>query len=283
MVNPFQTAPRCVQWAAIILCANPVFQFVVALNVVSSANIVSLAPNLVMSMVVPLIFGFGLLFGVNLARLLFAVLMIYMIATKAMVLQRFGINSLSPVYDLTTLAAPCIAVGLCFRPEANRYFSGEKAAESKVQAPAPDAALNPAPTASPDGKAWINLGLLAVAASVSFMVIKHFTPSLENAGIRSPEIDRIYEVSYERGMANNCRMLATAMNQFFLDRPTLNNVAFTDLVGPDKFILRFTPIAGETYPAEFTRDGNMVVILRDGAHLVYNPNTGETTRLPAAQ
>jgi hypothetical protein len=42
MRNPFQIAPRCVQWAAVTLLALPVFNIVVALNVTSFGRFLSL-------------------------------------------------------------------------------------------------------------------------------------------------------------------------------------------------------------------------------------------------
>jgi len=272
MIKPTRTAPRCVQWAAVILVAIPVFSLVVAFNVTSFERLLSQWPILLPSLGFQIALGIGLIYGINLVRLLFAGLVIWAAATEVFVLYYNGFSSMSLVANITPQVGPFIALGLCFLPAANRFFSGKESAENKVAEP------------STTSNTFVIIGLLAIVLLVGLVAVRHFSPLLENASVTSreqqEEHDRIYQEAYEREMVNNCRMLATAMNQFFFEQPTLTKATYADLVGPNKFIGGITPVAGEKYPSEFVREGKLIVVLHDGARLEYNPNTGETNRRP---
>jgi len=217
--------------------------------------------------------GVGLFYGINLVRLLLAGLVIWAVATEVFVLNYLGFNSMSLVADITPRVAPFIALGLCFLPAANRFFSGKAPNENKIEEPVRTS------------KAFTLIGLLAIVFLVGLRVIRHYSPLLENASFTSREEkeahDRIYQEAYEREMVNNCRMLATSMNQFFSEQDTLTKATYSDIVGPNKVVGEIVPVAGETYPSELIRDGELIVILRDGARIVYDTKTGETKRFPA--
>jgi hypothetical protein len=129
------------------------------------------------------------------------------------------------------------------------------------------------------GKVWIILGLLAVVAGVALVTIKHFALSPKNVSI--PNI--VSRIENEGYIVGNCYMLSKFTNQYFSAHPTLNKAPLYELVGPGKYIDVIAPVAGERYPSEVTRDGDITVVLRDGASFVFNPNTGKKTYLPAAQ
>jgi len=110
------------------------------------------------------------------------------------------------------------------------------------------------------------------------VTVKHYALSLENASVHNVVI----RMETEGYIVANCRMLANFTNRYFGEHPTLNKAHLYDFVGPGKYIDVIAPVAGEGYPSEVTRDGDITVVLRDGASFVFNPTTGEKTYVPAA-
>ena len=95
MRNPFQIAPRCVQWAAVTLVALPVFNIVAALNVTSFGRFLSLWRITLPNLGVQLGLAVGLLFGLNLVRILFAGLMVWMAAAEVFAWHYNGFSATS--------------------------------------------------------------------------------------------------------------------------------------------------------------------------------------------
>jgi type IV pilus assembly protein PilA len=66
------------------------------------------------------------------------------------------------------------------------------------------------------------------------------------AAMAIPAFQKVRQSSQEKAVLNNLRQLAAAADQFYLEN---NKTAATydDLVGPDKYIRRINPVAGEDY------------------------------------
>jgi hypothetical protein len=273
MKNPFQTAPRCVQWAAVTLVALPVFNTIVALGVMPFARFISLWQILLPNLGVLLLIAAGLLYGINLVRLLFAGLVILMTASEVVGWYSHGFSAMSLVSAVTARVLPCIALGLCFLPAANRYFSGKVEPDPALEdeAAAPKTAIGPA----------AKIVLLVVVLIGGVFLLKRFAPALQNASSMSREQKAahasIMQGAQDTQIGYNLRMLITAYNQYALDHGG-ETAKYSDLVGPDKFITQLSPVAGERYPEEYSPGTDPVAVMPDGTILSYDQNTFKTVR-----
>ncbi|HUR60502.1 MAG TPA: hypothetical protein VM029_22455 [Opitutaceae bacterium] len=75
----------------------------------------------------------------------------------------------------------------------------------------------------------------------------------------------------QRALLNNLRQLAAASDQYYLEYG-VKVVAYDQLVGPDKYVKRMEPIAGENYRAiEFAQGKPLTITTADGYSMSYNP------------
>jgi type IV pilus assembly protein PilA len=72
------------------------------------------------------------------------------------------------------------------------------------------------------------------------------------AAMAVPAFQKVRESSQDKTVLNNARQLASAADQYFLERG-VSTVAYDDLVGDNKYVKSFTKVASETYPTGFTQ------------------------------
>jgi len=277
MKNPFSIAPRCVQWAAVILVAAQIFSIVVALNVTSVARLLPFWWVFLGTTVIQLAYAVALLFGMNLVRLLFAGTFLYGVATLIIYWSQQGFSSRSMVSDLTSLIAPCISFVLVFLPAANRYFSGK----SKQEPVAENFEKGKAGVFWPIAKVVVLVLLLVVGIPL----VRHFRPVFENATAMN-KAEKIAYAKYQEDLQDlviveNLRMLSQAQGQYFFEHPGRPTAEYSDLVGPDHFIKQLTgSAAGEKYPDEYTSGREPVETLPDGRIVFFDLEAFKAKRTP---
>lgn len=90
------------------------------------------------------------------------------------------------------------------------------------------------------------------------------------AAMAIPAFHKVRTVSQEKAIMNNMRQLSGAADQYFLETGT-TIVNFESLVGEDHYVKVLKPVAGETYPREYTFGQSIVVKKSDGKELSYAP------------
>ena len=76
--------------------------------------------------------------------------------------------------------------------------------------------------------------------------------------------DQVRETSREKTILNNLRMIASGADQYFLEEGK-TTVEVTELIGPDAYIKKITPVAEESYPKTIsTSDEKISATLPDG-------------------
>lgn len=89
------------------------------------------------------------------------------------------------------------------------------------------------------------------------------------AAMAIPAFQKVRASSQEKAVLNNLRMLAAARDQYFLETGK-THCTYTDLVGPDRYIRRLSPVAGEDYTKLlFAEDKPLAVTLSDGREIKY--------------
>ena len=107
-----------------------------------------------------------------------------------------------------------------------------------------------------------DLAMVAVYNPVTIGVI---------AAIAIPAFQRARQASQEKAVQNNLRRLAAAADQFYLERG-VETATYDDLVGPDKYIKRLTPVMGENYrQVRFQQGQPLRVSLPNGRMVEYKP------------
>lgn len=71
------------------------------------------------------------------------------------------------------------------------------------------------------------------------------------ASIAIPGFQKVRLASQDKAVLNNARQLASAADQYMMEHG-VNSVAYTDLVGPTRYVKVIETAASETYPAAFT-------------------------------
>jgi type IV pilus assembly protein PilA len=91
------------------------------------------------------------------------------------------------------------------------------------------------------------------------------------AAMAVPAFQKVRVASQEKAVMNNLRQLSAAAEQHYLE----NGVAtarYDDLVGPDRYIRRLEPVAGEDYRTVTLQAGKpLKVRLKDGREVEYRP------------
>jgi hypothetical protein len=82
---------------------------------------------------------------------------------------------------------------------------------------------------------------------------------------------KVRESSLQKAILNNLRMIAAASDQYFLENG-VNEVALSELVGPERYIKALISVDGESY------DG---MVLRQGQPIVVQRRSGEQVRYEA--
>jgi exosortase/archaeosortase family protein len=267
MTNPFRTAPRCVQWAAVLLAALPAFQTVVSFFTLAFGRFMLVLEISLPSVAIVLGLAGGILFGLNLVRLLFACLVAYWTAGEIFAWYHLGFFSMSLVSDVVTRLLPCVSLVLCFLPAANRYFAD-------APAPTPVSPAKPAVTARA-------AKLLAGGLLVGIILVKVLAPVLREARYEGRDLgavrSRIMDADKDIQIGNNLRLLSSAADQFALEHSGAS-ARFTDLVGPGKYLPSLPRPAGEEYPDVILPGTDPVARMPDGTLLIYDRQTFLTRR-----
>ena len=91
------------------------------------------------------------------------------------------------------------------------------------------------------------------------------------AAMAIPAFQKVRQASQEKAVLNNLRMLAAAADQYYLEHG-VNTANYDDLVGPEKYIKRLVPVAGEDYRQLRFRLGQpLSVRLPNGRVIQYRP------------
>jgi hypothetical protein len=271
-MNPFKAAPRCVQWASVLLIALPIFDLLVALGSTSTSAVLAQWSARLLPTATLWAVAIGLLWGINVVRIIFALLMLQALFTQFIITASYGPLFSNWTYNATWVAVPMVSLILCFLPGANRYFkrqTGEAAGR-------PPAAAGTAKSHS------VAIGtILILALGLGIMAVGYYKWVVPRAREQSrrmeQEHERINRGGQEIQVFSNLRLLATAANQFYLDYST-STALYIDLVGNDKFVSNLSAVAGERYPDTFTRGEEIAAVMPDGVHLSLDPETGRTRR-----
>jgi type IV pilus assembly protein PilA len=91
------------------------------------------------------------------------------------------------------------------------------------------------------------------------------------AAMAIPAFQKVRQSSQQKAVLNNLRQLAAAADQYYLEQG-VTTATYDDLVGPDKYVKRIVPVAGEDYRSlEFRQGETLRVKLSDGRAVEYKP------------
>jgi hypothetical protein len=266
MTNPFRITPQTVQWSAFSLVFIPVFDAMVTLNEVPLAIYLEYWPYRLLNLGVWLGLSVGLLYGLNLVRILFVTLFVISVASELYRWHHLGLPSTNLVARAVSLGLPCVALILCFMPSANRYF--RRSASDGTPAPGSTAEAAMAKTEARRTRPWINLPLVLLALGGAFVLVRMIGPDQRTRDVQ------------DLAIGNNLRMLRLAERQFQIEEP--GRVAkLSDLVGDQtKSIPKLNYVAGEKYPEDFPYGVEPVATLPNGLVVSLNA-AGVAVRGPA--
>jgi type IV pilus assembly protein PilA len=72
------------------------------------------------------------------------------------------------------------------------------------------------------------------------------------AALAIPGFQKVRLASQDKAVLSNARLLASAADQYMMQQG-VTAVSATQLVGPDRLVKIFAPVAGETYPTDYTQ------------------------------
>ncbi len=72
------------------------------------------------------------------------------------------------------------------------------------------------------------------------------------AAMAIPAFQKVRTSSQDKAVINNARQLSAASDQYFLENG-VTTVAYTSLVGSDKYVKNIQSAANETYPTAYTQ------------------------------
>ncbi len=137
--------------------------------------------------------------------------------------------------------------------------------------PQPDRPLVTVRTNLPDGilfRSYMNRSLKQDVAMVAF-----YNPITVGvlAAMAIPAFQKVRTASQEKTVMNNLRQLAAATDQYCLENG-VTTATYDQLVGPDKYVRRITPVAGENYRSLVFKQGEpLSVQLLSGQVVTYTP------------
>lgn len=98
------------------------------------------------------------------------------------------------------------------------------------------------------------------------------------AAMAIPAFQKVRIASQEKAMLNNARMLSSAADQYYLESGK-TVAAYTDIVGPDKYVKKVFVVMGEKYPQTFQQEQPIDIVKPDGTVVRYDPKTDRLTRI----
>ncbi len=91
------------------------------------------------------------------------------------------------------------------------------------------------------------------------------------AAMAIPAFQKVRVASQDKAITNNLRQLAAAADQYYLENG-VDSATYSKLVGPDKYVKRIAPVAGENYRTlKFKQGQPLRVRTGDGRVIEYNP------------
>ncbi len=91
------------------------------------------------------------------------------------------------------------------------------------------------------------------------------------AAMAIPAFQRVRATSQDKSVLNNARQMAAAADAYFLESGS-NFAASTSLIGAPNYVKVFDPVAGETYPIDYTQGVTVTVTGVGGARTItYSP------------
>ncbi len=72
------------------------------------------------------------------------------------------------------------------------------------------------------------------------------------AAMAIPAFQKVRQSSQDKAVLNNARQLSAGADQYFLENG-VSVVAYSELVGSDKYVKAVNTVAKETYPSNFTQ------------------------------
>lgn len=72
------------------------------------------------------------------------------------------------------------------------------------------------------------------------------------AAMAIPAFQKVRISSQDKAVLNNARQLSAGADQYFLENG-VSQVAYTELVGSDKYVKAVNTVASETYPDSYTQ------------------------------
>ena len=263
MKNPFKVAPRCVQWASVILFALPVLDMVVALSAIPALTLLSQWRERLLPTSIIWCFALGLLYGINVVRIGYIAMVLLGLFNQVVIIGSFGFPLTGAVYDFTGVLVPVISLVLTFLPAANRYFTPKSYETNRAKT----------------SKFRIVALVIGIPCALwgGVLVYRFVASSIRNAPQINQEREKINRAGQEAQVLNNLRLLATAASQYYFEH-SATTAEYSELVGTNRFITRLPSVAGEKYPDKYDRDAVLVAVMPDGIRLSYDPQTGQTSR-----
>ena len=78
------------------------------------------------------------------------------------------------------------------------------------------------------------------------------------AAMAIPAFQKVRISSQDKAVLNNARQLSSGADQYFLENG-VSTVAYSDLVGSDKYVKAVNTVAGETYPTSYTQGTTITI------------------------
>ena len=95
------------------------------------------------------------------------------------------------------------------------------------------------------------------------------------AAMAIPAFNKVRETSQNKAITNNLRQIASAADQYFIESGQ-DSVAYTDVVGTDKYVKSLSTVAGEDYSTQISwpvdEDFTQLIVTKsNGVSVTYEP------------
>jgi type IV pilus assembly protein PilA len=91
---------------------------------------------------------------------------------------------------------------------------------------------------------------------VEIMIVAAFIAML--AALAIPAFQRVSRKSQDVAVSSNARQISAALDMYYLSNGT-STALLSDLVGNEKYLKEFRPVAGETYPDSFVQGASFTI------------------------
>jgi type IV pilus assembly protein PilA len=114
------------------------------------------------------------------------------------------------------------------------------------------------------GKWWIDLILVPVGVLIVIVLI------LATFAVAVPAFRSVRDSSLRKAILNNLRQISAAADQHFLENG-VSRVAFSELVGPGKYLKSIVSVDGERYDDLVLEQGRAIMVKRKSGEVVTLP------------